>query len=338
MWGLQQITDLVPAQAETLLSQAAASARSAADAAASSQFPQPRLPTPSPMPRPNVLRPTEQRRGPQGVDSSHDSRQQSMQSVQNTAGDLYASSERGMVRTAGHARINRRQQTALRSGLLRLSPPVRQTQYGSAAAVLEPPKTDPSSSSSPPYPSASSAQSSPRDHQAESPPQPATSQVSTSRQQLSHASLAHTDTDSESISSSRPQTSSSQGGAASHRPHSQDPGSGATGPHGSQGRAVGSAEGADAGRPNDPDQGRQGVIRGRAPRRALAAAKAERQNSGGKAGPSGRVTPDLSSLSSDQQRVSHPPPMCSDSSARSGCQSLGHFSSSSSCIVSLTWS
>lgn len=323
MWGLQQITDLVPAQAETLLSHAAASARSAADVAASSQFPQPRLPTPSPVPRPNVLRPSEQQHGSQGTDSSLDSRQHSMQSVQNTAGDLYASSERGMVRTAGHARINRRQQTALRSGLLRLSPPVQQTQYGSAAAVLEPPKTDPSSSS-PPSPSASSAQSSPHDHQPESAPQPATSQVSSSRQQSSeaHASLVHTDTGSDSISASRPQTSASHGGAASNRPQAQVTGSGATVPGSSKGRALGDAEGAESGSPKDPDQGRQGVIRGRAPRRALAAAKAEKQNSGAKAGPSGRVTPDLSSLSSDQQRVSHSPFMCSNGSARSVSKSL----------------
>jgi len=47
------------------------------------------------------------------------------------------------------------------------------------------------------------------------------------------------------------------------------------------------------------------VIRGRAPRQALAAKKAnaERQKSGSKAGPSGRVTADYSFLSADQQQV-----------------------------------
>ena len=305
MWGLQQITDLVPAQAETLLSQAAASARTAADVAASSQIPQPRLPTPGPVPRPNILKTSEQQASSQGTGSSHDSRQLSMQGVQSTAGDLYASSERGMVRTAGHARINRRQQKALQSGLLRLSPPERQTQYGSAAAVLEPPNTDPSSYS--PALSASSTQSSPCDSKSQStqPPHP---QVPTSGQQSSdaHGAPSHPNAAADSSSASGQQTASShtspsQAGDTPHSPDSEEVTvSRVPDAHSRKDRA-------ESGRFGTPERGTQRVIRGRTPRRALAAeiaAKAERQKSGVEAGPSGRVTPDFSSLSSEQQRVS----------------------------------
>lgn len=313
MWGLHQITDLVPAQAEALLSQAAASASTAAGITASSQIPQPRLPTPSPVPRPHIHKSSEQQPGSQGMGSSH-SKQQSMQSVQKTAGDLYASSERGMVRTAGHARINRRQQTALRSGLLRLSPPEGQTQHSSAAAVLEPPNTDPSSSS--PAVSTSLNHRSLCNSERQSTQLP-NSQVPTSTQQSSdaHAALLDSDANVDSSSASRQQraslhTSSSQAGAA---PNSLDLNevtlSGDVEAHSSKDRAVAAASGADSGRLRTPDQRPPRVIRGRTPRRALAAelaAKAERQDSGVEAGPSGRVMPDFFALSSDQQRVSHP--------------------------------
>ena len=313
MWGLQQITDLVPAQAETLLNQAAASARTAADIAASSQIPQPRLPTPSPVPRPNILKSSEQQAGSQGTWSSHDSRQQSTQSVQNTAGDLYASSERGMVRTAGHARINRRQQAALRSGLLRLSPPEGQTQFGSAAAVLEPPNTVPPSCS--PALSASSTQSSPCDSERPSTQLP-NPHVPTSTQQSPDAHAAI----SESCAGVDPSSANEQQRASSHTSSSQATAapnsldledvtvSGGLGTRSGKDRAAAAPSRAESGRLGTPDQGPQRVIRGRTPRRALAAeraANAERQNSGVEAGPSGRVMPDFSSLSSDQQRASH---------------------------------
>ena len=314
MWGLQQITDLVPAQAETLLSQAAASARTAAGIAASSQIPQPRLPTPSPVPRPSILNASGQQVGSQGTEPSPDSRQQSMQSVQNTVGDLYASSERGMVRTAGHARINRRQQKALRSGLLRLSPPEGQRQHGSATAVLEPPNTVPTSPSSPAL-SASSTQSQSHDSKSQS-TRTLDTQVPASPQQLSdaHASLSESFANADSRSASRKprgssHTSSSQTGAAPNSPDLEDvTRSGVLDPHSGKDSAVAAARRAEPGRLGTLDQCTQRIIRGRTPRRALAAemaAKAERQKSGIEAGPSGRVTPDFSFLSSDQQRVSH---------------------------------
>ena len=314
MWGLQQITDLVPAQAEALLSQAAASARTAAGIAASSQIPQPRLPAPGPVPRPNVVRASEQQASSQGTESSHDNRQHSMQSVQNTAGDLYASSERGMVRTAGHARINRRQQKALQSGLLQLSPLERQTQYGSAAAVLEPHSTLPSSSEAPAL-SGSSTQSSPCDSRSQS-TQPPNPQAPTSGQQPpdAHAAVPYSNGDVHSTRASgqqtpSSQTSSSQAGAAPNSPDVKEViVSGVPDSRSGKDKAAASARGEESGRLGTPDQGRQRVIRGRTPRRALAAemaAKAERQNSGVQAGSSGRVTPDFSSLSSEQQRVSH---------------------------------
>ena len=294
MWGLQQMTDLVPAQAETLLNQAAASVRTAADIAASSDIPRPRLPTASPVPRPNLLRPSDQQASPQDTGSSHDSRQQSMQNVQKTPGDLYASSERGMVRTAGRPRINSRQQKALRSGLLRLSSPIRQAHYGGAAAVLEPPRTLPSSSS-PPVHSAALAQSIPGDNKPQS-AQSANSSLSSSEQQShDHAALSNLGPDVDSSAANRHLDTSLEASPSQSRATSDSPDSESTSSQAGSHRAV--------------DQGFQRVIRGRTPRRALAAemaAKAERQNSGAKAGPSGRVTPDFSFLSLDQQRVSHP--------------------------------
>lgn len=290
MWGLQHVTDLIPAQAETLLSQAAASVRTAADIAASSDLPHPQLPTPGPVPRPNLLGSPDQEANSQGP--SRDSMQQSMQSVQTTAGDLYASVERGMVRTPGHARISSRHQKALRSGLLRLSPRVRQTPYGSAAAVLEPPRTLPPPPA-PPTSSATSLRSRTPDNRSQA-AQSATAQIPKSDD------LSLEDSNS---AKARPSASALRG-AALHSPESASVDSQAGGNSPADAAA---ARGAGWGKPEPPAQGFQKVIRGRLPRRALAAemaAKAERQGSGVKAGPSGRVTPDFSSLSSDQQRVS----------------------------------
>ena len=302
MWGLQQITDLVPAQAETLLSQAAARVKTAAEIAASSELPQPRLPASSPVPRPSLLKSSEEPTS-QGSGSADDSRQQSaqsMHSVQQTAGDLYASSERGMVRTAGRARINSRQQKALQSGLLRLTSPARHKRGNSALAVLDP-ETLPASSPASSRP-ASSAQSNSTDNNA----QPAASasalaSASTSAsafrsRQRSNNQAAPSGSDSSqppvgSNFSTLPQPSSPTSRAASH---SSSPDSHRT------------EETTD--RPDAAGNRPQRVIRGRAPRRALAAemaAKAERQSSGSKAGPSSRLGPDYSFLSSDQQRVSH---------------------------------
>ena len=313
LWGLQQITDLAPIQAETLLSQAAASARTAADIATSSQIPQPCLPTPSPVPRPTILNTSEQQAGSQGSESGRGSRQQSMQSVQNTAGDLYASSERGMVRTAGRARINRRQQKALRSGLLRLSPPEGQTQYRSATAVLEAPSKVPYFSSSPAL--SASPNQSPRNSQSQS-PQPLDTQVPASTEQPSDAHAAPSKSSANVDSSSASghlrgssHISSSQAGAASQSPDLEEvTASGLPDPDTGKDRSATAARGAESGRLGTPDRFTQRVIRGRTPRRALAAemaAKAERQKSSGEAGPSRRITPDFSSLSSDQQGVSH---------------------------------
>ncbi len=127
IWGLQQVTDLVPVQAETLLSQAMAGIKTAAEiAAATPDAPQPRLPHPSPVPRP-MLSTSSQERSQQADSAATASatsvQSEQQQSVQSVAGDLYAHSERGMVRAAAQARINPRQQKALQSGLLRLSPP-----------------------------------------------------------------------------------------------------------------------------------------------------------------------------------------------------------------------
>ncbi|KAL3147107.1 hypothetical protein ABBQ38_015063 [Trebouxia sp. C0009 RCD-2024] len=296
MWGLQLVTDLIPSQAETLLSQAAASVKTAADIAASSDFPHPQLPTPGPVPRPSLLDSPDQQVDSTGTGSSRDYVQQSVQSVQITAGDLYASPERGMVRTAGHASISRRQQKALQSGLLRLSPPLRQRRYDSTAAVLEPPKTLPPS---PPLPAVSAApqQSSSPDNTSQS----AAAQVFKPGRQSSddHAALPNSHAAETSSSNAAPehQSASSQPGAVSHGPGAE------AGRDSSADAAGGMGE---AGKLHPPDQGFQRVIRGRLPRKALAAelaAKAERQSSGVKAGPSGRPIPDFSSLSSDQQRV-----------------------------------
>ncbi|KAL0045856.1 hypothetical protein WJX82_006850 [Trebouxia sp. C0006] len=62
IWGLQQVTDLVPVQAETLLSQAVAGIKTAAEiAAATPDVPQPRLPHPSPVPRPMLSTSSQER-------------------------------------------------------------------------------------------------------------------------------------------------------------------------------------------------------------------------------------------------------------------------------------
>lgn len=296
MWGLQHVTDLIPSQAETLLSQAAASVKTVADIAASSDLPHPQLPTPGPVPRPSLLDSPEQQVDAPCMGSSRDYVQQSMQSVQVTAGDLYASPERGMVRTAGHASISRRQQKALRSGLLRLSPPVRQRRCDAAAAVLEPPTTLPPSPSLP-APSAPLEQSSSPCNKSQSP----AAQVCKSGWKSSddHAVLPNSHAAGSSSSNAAPghQSTSSQPGTVSRGPDAEA---------GSDSPADAAGGRGDPGKLHPPDQGFQRVIRGRLPRKALAAelaAKAERQGSGVKAGPSGRPIPDFSSLSSDQQRV-----------------------------------
>lgn len=296
MWGLQQITDLIPAQAETLLSQAAASVKTAADIAASSEVPQPRLPAPSPVPRPNLLKSNEEATS-QGSASADDSGQQSaqsMQSVHQTAGDLYASSERGMVRTAGRARINSRQQKALQSGLLRLTSPTRQKRGN--AAVLEPPETLPTRSSAPSL-SASSTDNNAQSSASASASASASDFRSRQKPDDQAASSASESGSNQSPASvnlnNLPQPPSLSSKAASH---SSSAGI----------ERAGVAE-ETTGKLGTAGKGPQRVIRGRAPRRALAAemaAKAERQSSGGKAGPSTRLCPDYSFLSSDQQRVS----------------------------------
>ncbi|DBA73503.1 TPA: hypothetical protein ACH3X1_011529 [Trebouxia sp. C0004] len=291
IWGLQQVTDLVPVQAETLLSQAMAGIKTAAEiAAATPDAPQPRLPPPSPVPRPALSPPFEERSQQAALDSAatapatsvQDEQQQSVQSV---AGDLYAHSERGMVRAAAQARINPRQQKALQSGLLRLSPSVQRKSSArrSTAAVLEPPEVatssfGPSQSSASAPPSASVPPSRLKSHDDIITP-------------LSRSS----DANSQSLDQS--QSSTSSAGPASHSPKADSTQSSARAIPGTAEPALGSSSAAS--------DGPVRVIRGRAPRQALAAKKAnaERQKSGSKAGPSGRVTADYSFLSADQQQV-----------------------------------
>ena len=297
IWGLQQITDLVPAQAEVLLNKAAASVRTAADIAASSELPQPHLPTPGPVPRP-VLQPSGQEASTSNP--AGDSRQQS---VQDMPGDLYASSERGMVRTAGQARINSRQQKALQSGLLRLSSPQRLGKQGNAMALLDRPDTVQSTSSAPALPD-SLLQRSSQDASSRSASTPPSIRESTlaSKQLVSDRKDGPASAKSASISSLRrssktlPRLSSRQRTA---EPGSESASSSSSGDTAAQAAAEGRAR-TDA----TAGKGVQRVIRGRAPRQALAAAKGERQMAGSNAGPSGRSTPDYSFLSSDQQRVS----------------------------------
>ena len=292
IWGLQQVTDLVPVQAETLLSQAMAGIKTAAEiAAATPDAPQPRLPPPSPVPRPVLSTSSEERSQQAAPDSAatapatsvQSEQQQSMQSV---AGDLYAHSARGMVRAAAQARINPRQQKALQSGLLRLSPSVQQRKSSgrrSAAAVLEPLEVATSSFG----PSQASASASPS---ASVPPS-----LLKSHDDIILPLSRSSDANSQSLDQS--QSSTSSAGPASLSPEADSTQSSA--------RAVrGNAEPASSS-PSAASDRPVRVIRGRAPRQALAAKKAnaERQKSGNKAGPSGRVTADYSFLSADQQQV-----------------------------------
>ncbi len=290
IWGLQQVTDLVPVQAETLLSQAMAGIKNAAEvAAATPDAPQPRLPPPSPVPRPVLSTPSKERS--QQADSAATApatlvQSDQQQNVQSVAGDLYAHSERGMVRAAAQARINPRQQKALQSGLLRLSPSTQQRKssgWRSTAAVLEPPEVaSPSSGPSQFSPSASPSASGP-------------------------PSLLKSHDDiilpvSRSSNANNQSLYQSQSSTSSARPASLSPEADSTQ---SSARAVlGNAEPA-SGSPRAAGDGPVRVIRGRAPRQALAAKKAnaERQKSGSKAGPSGRATADYSFLSADQQQV-----------------------------------
>jgi len=292
IWGLKQVTDLVPVQAETLLSQAMAGIKTAAEiAAATPDAPQPCLSPPSPVPRPALSTPSEERSQQAAPDSpatapatSVQSEQQ--QSVQSVAGDLYAHSERGMVRAAAQARINPRQQKALQSGLLRLSPPVQQRKSSgrrSTAAVLEPPEVATSSFG----PSQSSASASPS---ASVPPA-----LLKSHDDITLPLLRSNDANSQNLDHS--QSSSSSAGPAFHSPEADSTQSSA--------RAIASNAETASGSPSAASDGPVRVIRGRAPRQAVAAKKAnaERQKSGSKAGPSGRVTADYSFLSADQQQV-----------------------------------
>lgn len=298
IWGLQQVTDLVPVQAEALLSQAMAGIKTAAEiAAATPDVPPPRLPPPSPVPRPMLSTSSEERSQQAAPDSiatapttSVQSEQQ--QSVQSVAGDLYAHSERGMVRAAAQARINARQQKALQSGLLRLSPSVQQRKSNgrrSAAAVLEPPEVATSSFG----PSQSSRSASPS---ASVPPSLLKSHDDTILP-LSRSSNAN----SQSLDQS--QSSTSSAGPASHAPEADSTESRARAVPGSAERPLHCWNASSS--PGAASDGPVRVIRGRAPRQALAAKKAnaERQKSGSKAGPSGRVTADYSFLSADQQQV-----------------------------------
>lgn len=296
IWGLQQVTDLVPLQAETLLGQARAGIKTAADIAASSaEAPQLHLPTPGPVPRPTLsTSPHQQPQKPdmEGVLAAPAVPVDTQQSV---VGDLYAHSEHGMVRTARQARINSRQQRALQSGLLQLSAP----RHRSTAAVLEPPETAaPPSSSSVTHRSSSSAQTA----ASEGPSHVSASRSDSQSQSLlrphgDHATLP--DSDSSLVSHHRldqtAQTSSSSSGSAHHNPGAD--------PTPSSTKAISEAASTS---PADASNIPGRVIRGRAPRQALAAQKAadaERQKSGSKAGPSGRATADYSFLSADQQRV-----------------------------------
>ena len=293
IWGLQQVTDLVPVQAETLLSQAMAGIKTAAEiAAATPDAPQPRLPPPSPVPR-SVLSTSSEELSQQAAPDSAAAapatsvQSEQQQSVQSVAGDLYAHSERGMVRAAAQARINPRQQKALQSGLLRLSPSVQQRKSSgrrSTAAVLEPPEVATSSfgpSQSSPSASASASPS------ASVPPSVL----------KSHDGIVLLLSRSSDANSHQSQSSTS-----SARPAPQSPEADSTQ---SSARAVpDNADPASSG-PRAASDGPVRVIRGRAPRQALAAKKAnaERQKSGSKAGSSGRANADYSFLSADQQQV-----------------------------------
>ena len=297
IWGLQQVTDLVPFQADTLMSQAMASIKTATDiATASSAAPEPHLPAPGPVPRPTLSPPSDQQsHDTKGVSSVHTTSNQTeaQQSVQSVAGDLYAHSEHGMVRAAAQARINSRQQKALQSGLLRLSAPAQQKKsegQRSAAAVLDPPKTAaPPSASATDYPSASSQSRSPVS--------------STQPQPMLRSQDDHIGATSANCSST---TSSSldnpdEGGPQLSRAVTGSPRAVSSSAQGNTGNA-----GADVHSPGPAANGLARVIRGRAPRQALAAqqaAKSERQKSGSTAGPSGRTAPDYSFLTPDQQKV-----------------------------------
>ncbi len=291
IWGLQQVTDLVPVQAEAQLSQAMAGIKTAAEiAAATPDTPQPRLPSPSPVPRPMLSNSSQERS--QQADSAATApatsvQSEQQQSVQSVAGDLYAHSERGMVRAAAQARINPRQQKALQSGLLRLSPSVQQRKSNgrrSTAAVLEPPEVASSSFG----PSQSAPSASPSASSSASVPPSLLRSHDDSILPLSKSSDANSHQSESSTSSPRP---------ASHSPKADSTQSSA--------RAIpGNAQPASSS-PRAAGDGPVRVIRGRAPRQALAAKKAnaERQKSGSKAGPSGRATADYSFLSADQQQV-----------------------------------
>ena len=301
MWGLQQIIELAPTQAETLLNKAAASAKTAADIAAV-DMPEPHLPPSGPVPRPDLLPPVDQEGTSEDPDSDEERNRQYARSMQFTAGDLYATAERGMVRTPGKSRLSSRQKIFLQTGMMRFQAPPRQNEVANVVSDASEYRF------STRYPTRVRSVVPKRPKPADtSPQQPASPELSPSAQQASDSRAEAASKDS--LASLQPSNSDapSQASASAQqtRAVSDSPGSETTGASQSSGLEADESEAAPKkkkmqGRPSRKVYRAMKAAQAEAEAKAEEAAVAERQKSGSLASASGRLD---NILSPDQQRV-----------------------------------
>ena len=155
IWGLQQVIDLIPTQADSLFRQAQASIKLASQTADLSTSSVPHLPPAGTVPRPDVIpKPADADPLQKSVSGAADrgqnlntGSQEGRQSMRSVAGDLYAHPKHGVTRSPSHMTLNIRQQKALESGLLKLT---EAEQKGSSpTAVLNKPAGLPVGSAAP---------------------------------------------------------------------------------------------------------------------------------------------------------------------------------------------
>lgn len=310
IWGLQQVTDLVPSQADSLFRQAQANIKLATASADLSSF-APSLPQPAHVPRPY---PTPASDTPTPQQSASNAAQQraslpsDKQSVGSMAGDLYAHAEHGVTRSPRQAILNVRQQKALESGLLKLSSSASRS--SSSAAVLDRPPDTARQVSTPDVKSGTpNVQSAAPDIQSAA----ADTDIHKSVAQGGTAAsvqpdkAAPADADQGTAIQERINSNSQASSSSSQPPPKSASEADATPVPPPRGVWFALGPKADIAEQASPMQevktnGPKRVIRGRSARQALAAEAKARLASGNKASTSGRA-PDYSFLSSEQQQV-----------------------------------